>query len=49
MKNALSFDVEDYFHVTGFEKVVDRARWDEYPVRFKLECRKSCRCLIGTM
>ena len=34
MKNALSFDVEDYFHVTGFEHVVDRDRWDDYPVRF---------------
>ena len=36
MKNALSVDVEDYFHVTGFEHVVDRARWDEYPVRFQV-------------
>ena len=36
MKNALSVDVEDYFHVTGFEHVVDRARWDEYPVRFQI-------------
>jgi polysaccharide deacetylase family protein (PEP-CTERM system associated) len=36
MKNALSFDVEDYFHVTGFEHVVDRARWDDYPVRFQI-------------
>jgi polysaccharide deacetylase family protein (PEP-CTERM system associated) len=36
MKNALSVDVEDYFHVTGFEHVVDHARWDEYPVRFQI-------------
>lgn len=36
MKNALSFDVEDYFHVTGFEDVIDRDRWDEYPVRFQI-------------
>ena len=36
MKNALSVDVEDYFQVTGFEHVVDRARWDEYPVRFQI-------------
>ena len=34
MKNALSFDVEDYFHVTGFEHVVERDAWDDYPVRF---------------
>jgi polysaccharide deacetylase family protein (PEP-CTERM system associated) len=36
MKNALSIDVEDYFHVSGFEDVIDRARWDEYPVRFQI-------------
>ena len=36
MKNALSFDVEDYFQVTGFEDVVDPDRWDEYPVRFQI-------------
>jgi polysaccharide deacetylase family protein (PEP-CTERM system associated) len=36
MQNALSVDVEDYFHVTGFEHVIDRDRWDEYPVRFQL-------------
>jgi polysaccharide deacetylase family protein (PEP-CTERM system associated) len=36
MKNALSIDVEDYFQVTGFEHVVDRDRWDHYPVRFQI-------------
>ena len=36
MKNALSVDVEDYFHVSGFEDVVYRDRWDEYPVRFQI-------------
>lgn len=45
MKNALSFDVEDYFHVTGFEHVVDRARWDEYPVRFNIGMSKILRIL----
>ena len=45
MKNALSFDVEDYFHVTGFEEVVDRARWDEYPVRFQIGLSKILRIL----
>jgi polysaccharide deacetylase family protein (PEP-CTERM system associated) len=40
MKNALSFDVEDYFQVTGFEQVVDRAKWDEYPIRFKIGLSK---------
>jgi polysaccharide deacetylase family protein (PEP-CTERM system associated) len=36
MKNALSVDVEDYFHVTGFEGVIDPERWDDYPVRFQI-------------
>jgi polysaccharide deacetylase family protein (PEP-CTERM system associated) len=45
VKNALSFDVEDYFHVTGCEHVVDRARWDEYPIRFKIGMDKILRIL----
>lgn len=36
MKNALSIDVEDYFHVTGFEDVIERQEWDDYPVRFQI-------------
>jgi polysaccharide deacetylase family protein (PEP-CTERM system associated) len=36
MKNALSVDVEDYFHVSGFDDVVERDKWDEYPVRFQI-------------
>jgi hypothetical protein len=36
MKNALSIDVEDYFHVSGFEDVIDPDKWDEYPVRFQI-------------
>jgi polysaccharide deacetylase family protein (PEP-CTERM system associated) len=33
MRNALSVDIEDWFHVGAFEKVIDRADWDG------LECR----------
>ena len=33
MRNALTIDVEDWFHVTNLEGVVDRDRWDEYPSR----------------
>lgn len=33
MLNALTVDVEDYFQVSAFERCVDRARWDEYPLR----------------
>ena len=31
--NAMSVDVEDYFHVSAFENVIDRSRWDS------IECR----------
>lgn len=31
--NALTIDVEDYYHVTGFESVIQRADWDSYESR----------------
>jgi len=33
MTHALSFDIEEYFHVHAFAGVIDPARWDEYPSR----------------
>ncbi len=33
MINALTIDVEDYFHVTAFEGSVKRSDWDLYPFR----------------
>ncbi|MEE9213988.1 MAG: XrtA system polysaccharide deacetylase [Thermodesulfobacteriota bacterium] len=33
MINALTIDVEDYFHVTAFEKYVKCEDWDVYPSR----------------
>jgi polysaccharide deacetylase family protein (PEP-CTERM system associated) len=33
MLNALTIDVEDYYHVSGFEHCVSRARWNDYPPR----------------
>ena len=33
LRNALTVDVEDYFQVTAFEKVIDPASWDSYPLR----------------
>jgi polysaccharide deacetylase family protein (PEP-CTERM system associated) len=33
MLNALTVDVEDYFHVTAFEKLIDSENWDSYPLR----------------
>jgi polysaccharide deacetylase family protein (PEP-CTERM system associated) len=31
--NALTVDVEDYFHVTAFEKHIKPEDWDKYPLR----------------
>jgi len=33
--NALTVDVEDYYHVSGFEGCVDRARWGEFESRIE--------------
>ena len=33
MLNALTIDVEDYFHVSGFEGCVSRSQWDGFPSR----------------
>ena len=33
--NAMSVDVEDYFHVSVFEKTVDRSRWDSLESRVR--------------
>jgi polysaccharide deacetylase family protein (PEP-CTERM system associated) len=33
MLNALSVDVEDWFQVGAFEKVIDRDRWEQLPQR----------------
>src|SRR5579875_1789653 len=31
--NALTIDVEDYFHVSGFDHCVSRRQWDDFPLR----------------
>lgn len=33
LRNVISVDVEDYFHVEAFSAVVPRERWDSYPCR----------------
>lgn len=33
MINALTIDVEDYFHVTAFERQIKPGEWDTYPLR----------------
>ena len=31
--NAITVDVEDYFHASAFDRVVPRAAWDDYASR----------------
>ena len=33
LTNALTVDVEDYFHVSAFDEVVSRERWDDFEAR----------------
>jgi polysaccharide deacetylase family protein (PEP-CTERM system associated) len=33
MLNALTIDVEDYFHVEAFANVISPAQWEQYPLR----------------
>jgi polysaccharide deacetylase family protein (PEP-CTERM system associated) len=33
MFNALTVDVEDYYHVSGFEAFIDRSEWENFPSR----------------
>lgn len=33
MRNALTVDVEDYFHVAAFARHIDPATWDQFPLR----------------
>ena len=32
-RNALTVDVEDYFHVAAFSRQIDSATWDRFPLR----------------
>ena len=40
MINALTIDVEDYYHVEAFTKVIDRSTWDTYPSRVAENTRR---------
>jgi len=39
--NAMSVDVEDYFQVSAFESVIDRADWDRLACRVENNTRKA--------
>ncbi len=43
--NALTVDVEDYYHVTAFEGCAPRARWDSYESRVVPSTEKVLRIL----
>jgi polysaccharide deacetylase family protein (PEP-CTERM system associated) len=45
MLNALSFDVEDYFHVHAFEDVIPRDTWEAIPARVQDSTRLILRLL----
>src|SRR5262249_54925187 len=38
--NAMTVDVEDYYHVSAFERCVDRDGWDEFEPRVLASTRK---------
>jgi polysaccharide deacetylase family protein (PEP-CTERM system associated) len=38
--NSLTVDVEDYFHVSAFEGIIDRSQWDQFESRVELGTRK---------
>ena len=43
--NALTVDVEDYFHVSAFDSVVRRGDWRSYPSRVVESTVKILRTL----
>jgi len=43
--NALTIDVEDYFHVSAFEPHIDRAVWENVPCRIE----RNVDCLLGLL
>jgi len=40
IKNAMTVDVEDYFQVSAFEKIITRKDWDSYPHRVEANTHK---------
>jgi len=40
IKNAMTVDVEDYFQVSAFEKIITRQDWDSYPHRVEINTNK---------
>ncbi len=40
VQNALTVDVEDYFHVSAFAKNISRSDWDSFPTRVDTNTRR---------
>ncbi len=40
MRNAMTVDVEDYFHVSAFENVIDRSSWDHRESRVRVNTQR---------
>lgn len=40
IQNALTVDVEDYFHVSAFSECIDPKDWDSYPLRVEGNTRR---------
>lgn len=45
MINALTFDVEDYYQVSGFERYINRDTWGQYESRVKTNTDKILKLL----
>jgi polysaccharide deacetylase family protein (PEP-CTERM system associated) len=48
VKNAVTFDVEDYFHVAAFADHVNRSQWDSFPSRVEANTNKILEMLAQT-
>jgi polysaccharide deacetylase family protein (PEP-CTERM system associated) len=40
IQNALTVDVEDYFHVSAFSKSISRKDWDRHPIRVEINTHR---------
>lgn len=47
MKNAVTFDVEDYFHVAAFADRIDPSQWANLPSRVEANTRKILELLAA--
>jgi polysaccharide deacetylase family protein (PEP-CTERM system associated) len=45
IRNALTVDVEDYFQVTAFQRIVERRHWGDYPSRVEANTQRLLELL----